>query len=261
MRNLNDVEGKLDTKSMLEEGFLKEYSKGGAKGKTKPTARVSAGVVSASAPTVNVNTESVLMEAYEVRDGLINSFSDVKLGSALAENMKTAINKVGNIIIEMGGSADSFDPLAHVSGLGAPSLGKYASRVIENTVDSYSLGKIEGANIGDNGKSIVIAFVGMSDEGMPYKAVGTIVANETWLGNEAIDYVYTPGEGKMSVKVANQDGQWIDQSDGYAISWELFEGEAEKNIEKKAETEEEEKDLIENNVDDEINIDFPIEEK
>jgi hypothetical protein len=262
MRDLEEKNGKLDTKSMLESGFFAEYAKeGGSMPKAPAKGMTKAPALQTVNPS-NTNTEQVLLDAYEARDGLISSFSEVKLGSALADSMKGAINKIGSMIVNMGGEAEAFDPLSHMSGLQAPSVQKYASRVIENTIDSYSLGKIEDAKVDEesNGKSIIVAFTG-NDDNVVYRAVGTITTNGTWVGNEAIDYVYTPGAGKMSVKVANQNGEWEDVSKDYTLSWELFENTPEKKIEKKAQTKEEEKDLIENKLDDEINEDFPIEEK
>ena len=240
MTELREKDGKLDTKSMLEDGFFAEFAKGDGELPRKdpslnvPTANNKRAL--AASPS-SANTEQLLVDAYTVRDDLISSFSEVKLGSALADNMKNAINKIGSMIVNMGGESENFDPLSHVSGLDAPNLNKYASRVIENTIDAYSLGQISDAKIDDTGKSIIITFAGRVDDMLPYKAVGTISTAGSWLGTEAIDYVYTPGAGKMSVKVANNEGVWEDKSDQYSVSWELFEGEeekdAEKNIEKK----------------------------
>ena len=263
-KELEEKNGKLDTQSMLESEFLEQFAKEGGK-LPKQAARPSPSQpeVSQSIPS-NTNTEVLLVNAYEVRDSLIESFKEVKLGSTLADNITTAINKVGGMITEMGGEAESFDPLANRSGLKAPNSNKYASRVIENTVDAYSLGKIEDARIDDNG-ALVIAFTGRSDD-MSYKAVGTISPKGAWIGNEAIDYVYSPGAGKMAVKIANAEGDWIDQgTDNYEIRWELFEDKAleepQKNVEKSAGTIEEDKKPLENNLDEDINDDFPIEEK
>jgi hypothetical protein len=265
MKELEAKDGKLDTKGMLENSFLEEFSKvkGGKLPKTNPLERASEGTVASSTPLPsNTNTEELLMEAYEARDNLISSFSEVKLGSSLANKMADSINKVGSIIVKLGGEAEAFDPLAHVSGLGTPNAKKYASRVIENTIDSYSLGQIENAEIDkeSNGKTIIVTFAGRVDE-VCYKAIGTITTERTWLGTEAIDYVYTPGEGKMSVKVANHNGEWVDQSDNYQISWELLESDKDENLEKKAESKEDKEPGSENNVNDDINDDFPIEEK
>ena len=254
-KELEEKNGKLDTQSMLESEFLEQFAKGG--GKMPKSAPAPAPKTSKS---VNANTEGLLLKAYDVRDNLISSFSEIKLGSNLATNLKNAINQMGTMIVELGGSSEPFDPLSHVSGLQSPNVKKYASRVIENTTEFYSLGKIENAKVENDGKSIIMTFAGSLDD-IQYRAIGTISTEGTWLGTEAIDYIYTPGEGKMSVKVANQQGQWIDKSDNYSISWELFEGEPEKNIEKKAETKEEESKLIENNLDEDIIEDFPIEEK
>lgn len=268
MKELEEKGGKLDTQSMLEEGFFAEFEKVGSDLQvTKSTMDIpeSNKIALAHSKTkkVNANSETLLLKAYDVRDNLISSFVDIKLGSTLATNVKNAINQVGTMIIELGGDVNTFDPLAHVSGLGAPSLDKYASRVIENTMDSYSLGKIADAKV--DGKSIIITFTGQSPlDDTTYKAIGTITTKGTWMGNEAIDYVYTPGEGKMSVKIANQEGVWIDKSNDYTVSWELFEETPEedgKKIEKSAETKEEETNSAQNKLDDDINEDFPIEEK
>ena len=264
MRELQEKDGKLDTKSMLESNFFEEYAKEGGKvpkssGKASPS--VSSPITVTPKP-LNGNTEELLVDAYETRDSLIGSFKDIQLGSDLANSMKTAINRVGRIIRGLGGEAEEFDPLSHASGLNAPSIDKYASRVIENTLDSYTLGKINDAKL--DGNSIIIEFAGSSNN-MQYRAIGTITTDSRWLGTEAIDYVYTPGEGKMSVKIANQNGEWIDQIEGYDIRWELFEEDLsqtpQKNIEKSAQLKEEDVDLNENNMDDDISNDFPIEEK
>jgi adenylosuccinate synthase len=51
-----------------------------------------------------------------------------------------------------------------------------------------------------------------------------LVTSSSWNGNEAIDFIYTPGQGKMSVKVFEK-GKWIDKSEtgNYEIKWELEE--------------------------------------
>ena len=79
----------------------------------------------------------------------------------------------------------------------------------------------------------------------------------------------------MSVKVFNEEGKWVDKSNIYKISWELFEKEADLNVmsvevERESETKQVNKDskikeeieieASNDNIDEEIG-DFPIEEK
>ena len=250
----------LDTKNMLETAFFENLKNG-------PTPRKAVKEVPKLEVTVktenDVSTEELLTELFDVRDGLIDSFENVDIASPIANNITAIINNLGQFITRVGGKAEHFDPLAHVSGLQNPNLVKNAQRVIENTRDSYS-GEVEEAHVND--KEILIAFGGKKGK-VAYKAIGTVSSNGVWIGNEAIDYVYTPGEGKMSVKALNEHGQWIDKSDHYKISWVLEESdlsdnaEAPKESEKKIENIEEEEIETGNNVtEEEIFTDFTIEE-
>ena len=255
--------GGLQTRNMLEDGFLKNIGK--AKGPLKQALakQISKTSDAKSDTTVtNVNTEEVLIKSYNIRDNLIETFASLKLGSPLAQTITGAINEIGDIINRLGGESDTFDPLSHVSGLQAPNMQRNAERVIENTKDAYTLGNIENAHV--EGKSVVVGFNGQSGD-TKYKAVGTITAKKKWLGIEAVDYIYTPGEGKMSVKVTTEDGAWVDKSMDYDVTWELFEDSGlekeAKNIEKNATMKEEPEDKIANNVTDNISDDFLIEER
>jgi len=252
----------LDTKSMLEDAFFANLGKTGKSiPKVKKTQELKA--------DVNFNTEKLLLELFEVRDNLVEVFSS----GSNSQHIITSINKVGSCIRSLGGEAQDFDPFAHLSGLQKPNIKKNAMRVIENTKEVYSIGRIEEPKVEEDGKTIIITFAGQKDN-VDYKAVGTLVASKNWVGNEAIDYVYTPGEGRMSVKVFNEDGKWVDKSNAYKISWELFEKEADLNVmpleverkdegkdEKNVEIKEEvKKEASNKDIDEEIG-DFPIEEK
>lgn len=247
----------LNTKLMLEEAFLKNLPN------TAILDAKESKHIAGAQSVVKEGSENLLLKTYGVRDNLISSFGQIKLGSGLARNVTSIINDLGEIIEELGGQAEKFDPLAHVSGLKAPDMEKNASRVVENTRDSYSIGAIEDARI--DGKNIVIEFTGHTDE-VRYKAVGTVTASTGWIGNEAIDYIYTPGEGKMSIK-AFDGGRWVDKSSNYDIVWELFEDpmvianvgvseSPQKNDKKK----EEAKEAIPNKLNNNISDDFPIAE-
>lgn len=232
----------LDTKNMLEDGFFARL--GNIKVSPKKVKEMQESIDMEESENsrvntrgkreevsyntgVNYNTEKILMDLFEARDMLIDSFSKIGITNQ-SQSMVEGINKIGSCISSMGGEVEKFDPFSHISGLQAPNLKKSAKRVIENTVESYTLGKIENIDIEDDGKTIVLSFIGKQGN-VDYKAVGTLTALKKWNGNEAIDYVYTPSEGRMSVKEYD-NGKWIDKSASYKISWELFEKEADFNV-------------------------------
>ena len=262
--------GKFDTQNLLEDAFLnnlKNGVKGGSKTASRPTPKIDLDITE-KAP--DYNTEELLSNLYTTRDELIETFKAMGI-SANSKALVSGINRVGLCIKSIGGSVENFDPFMHMSGLQAPSLVKNAKRVIENTQEAYSLGNITDLDIKDNGRVIIMAFNGQKDN-IAYKATGTIEASKCWVGNEAIDYLYTPSEGRMSVKTFDGNN-WVDKSNDYKISWELMENEIDlnasvKNITKEAGSvkknveikEEVAKDTL-NNIDGDISDDFEITEK
>lgn len=266
----------LNTLSMIEEGFLSQL-KASTKEKidnaetSTPIERVEKSAKATTSVKNNINTEKILTEMYDIRDEMIDSFKDVDVSSKLALTLTNSINKIGSFIKSYGGKVETFDPLDNASGLEIPDITVNAERVIDNTRRAYKLGKIEKSATSNNGKEIQIEFTGEKGE-MVYRAMGTICANGSWTGSEAIDYVYTIGEGKMSVKALNNEGRWADKSSDFKISWELWEDKKNEEIENDVRTaskEEEPKEIKEevktipqNNLEDEdIGDDFPIEEK
>jgi hypothetical protein len=171
---------------------------------------------------LNVSTEKILLSLYNVRDGLVGLFETHGIQPAMANPIVAQIKNVDTCIKIAGGDIEEFAPLNHVSGLNAPSLVKNAQKVIETTLQCYRLGRIDSAKLAKDGKEILISFSGQQGKTL-YKADGT-VASDSWSGNEAIDYIYAPKEGKMSIK-AYENGRWIDKSETgkYEVYWELQE--------------------------------------
>jgi hypothetical protein len=194
------------------------------------------------------STEKVLMSLYDIRDSLIETFQSTGINSSSSKKVISSIEKVDVLIKTAGGEVDRFDPLDHCSGLQAPNFHKSAEKVIETTMQCYSLGKIDQANITDGGKIINIVFSGESGE-TAWKATGTIKTDE-WTGNEAIDYVYTPREGHMSVK-AYDNGRLIDKiaCGKYKIHWDLEERAISKKQSATTENKEGKMEKPQNNID------------
>lgn len=220
----------LNTQDMLESNFLSAINKIDL-ADNKNVSNVKFAQSQNSDTIKTGNTEVLLTTLYDVRDSLLTLFDNTNYNSPLCEILTDNINKLGSCISQIGGHVETFNPLDHVSGLKSPDVQKNAHKVIENTKEFYDMGTIEDACVKDNGKTISITFVGKNDN-TKYKAIGTINVSGSWGGNEAIDYVYTPSEGKMSVKVLDENGQWKDKSNNYEIFWELEEKTNEDNEEK-----------------------------
>jgi hypothetical protein len=105
-----------------------------------------------------------------------------------------------------------------------PDLSKNLEQVIARTIQCYRLGEVKEAKIknGNKGKEIHITFEGKNNN-TAYRAIGYI-QSESWSGNEAIDYIYTPQGGKMSIKTF-EDNKWLDKTSSgkYGIHYQLEE--------------------------------------
>ncbi|MFA5313345.1 MAG: hypothetical protein WC375_08555, partial [Methanomassiliicoccales archaeon] len=189
----------LNTKNMLEEAFLSNLKTGGMN--VSVPSKQEALYEESSISSRQINTEDMLKSMYEVHDDLVMSFGFAAinhglLNTALAKRLTTSINKVDSCIRHLGGTIEKFNLIDHVSGLQVPNIIKNAERVIDTTKQCYTIGKVESA-VHNNSGEIAIVFGGI-DGNVAYKASGTITS-PNWSGNEAIDYIYTPGSGKMSV--------------------------------------------------------------
>ena len=248
----------LNTRAMIEDSFFSNL-------KTKPNSKPIPREVKESSISVINDTESLLLDLFEVRDGLIDIFKRTGVADRGGDLIVGQIDKVGSCIRKLGGAVDKFDPFSAISGLRDPDLKLNAQRVIENTKQAYTLGKISEDKVSSDGKTINMSFSGVNGK-TSYKAVGTIVANKSWTGNEGIDYIYSPNSGKISVKSVSDDGKWIDKSSDYKISWELFEQDKDEEVtkeasEKSSEIKKEVEKTSGNNIEDEEIGDFNVEEK
>jgi len=221
------------------------------------------------------STEKLLISLYDIHDSLVSLFEGLNHTSPLASSLSINIDKVDDCIVELGGKIEKFIPLDHVSGLSVPADATNITKVIETTKACYNSGNIEDARSDSASKSINITFMGKDDQlNVLYRALGSIVAKSSWNGNEAIDYIYTPQSGKMSVKVL-EGGKWIDRSEDYKVGWELEELDLNaateddllifKKLKEKPETVVNEETVGRDNSDlsvlEEENLDFTIEEK
>jgi len=217
----------LPTRQWLEDSFMKQLGENASAASTAeelPDKSDMSSEKSVVDSKGNDSREKLLNDLFEIRDRLIDTFAVGNDQTKIGDIITDQINRISRCASLLGAPAEYFDPLDHLSGLNIPNIKHNAENVIANTKTCYQLGKVEGKEISEDSKAIIIEFSGDKD-GMRYTASGTIKGNG-WQGNEAIDYIYTPGSGKMSVK-AFEDGKWIDKSDKYNVAWELTESSVE----------------------------------
>ena len=180
--------------------------------------------VSDGRPTTIAGAEKILLSLYDVREELIKAFEGCGINSSVGNILADQISRVGSCIRVAGGEVDEFEPLNHISGLEMPDLNKNLEQVIARTIQCYRLGEVKEAKIknGNKGKEIHIIFEGKHNE-TQYKVAGYI-QSENWSGNEAIDYIYTPQGGKMSIKTF-ENNKWLDKTSSgkYGIHYQLEE--------------------------------------
>lgn len=173
-------------------------------------------------PSRNFPVEPIMMALFQIHDDLISIFQKSGINSIISDDVVNQIRSVEKILQVMGAKVERFTPLDHVTGLTMPNMVKNAHKVIETTKQCYSLGSIDDATVTDDGKTINIVFAGKSGDIM-YKASGSI-SSINWMGNEAVDYVYTSNGGKMSIKCF-EGGKWIEKGikGRYEVVWDLEE--------------------------------------
>lgn len=201
-------------------------------------------ISSKSPPQKNIPLEEIIMALYQMHDNLISIFQKTGINSIISEDIVQQIKYVEKILTVLGVKVERFSPLDHVTGLTVPNIVKNARQVVETTKQCYSIGKVTDSSVSDDGKVINIVFTGASGN-IEYKASGTI-STENWMGNEAVDYVYTPNGGKMAIKCF-EGGKWIEKGikGRYEVLWDL----EEKDLTKVASTIKEEKSssIVKNN--------------
>lgn len=195
---------------------------------------------------IKFSVEKLISHLSYIYDDLIEVFlslgNDIEESERIIEN----IHNIENAIKYVGGKIEHFDPMNHLSGLESPDMIENAKKVIELTKKYYKLGEIREYNISEDGNTINIVLVGLHKD-IKYRVDGKVIA-KIWHGNEAIDYIYSSGSGKLSIKVF-EDGKWVNKNENYKITWELTEVDKNKknNKDENQEKEQIHKEEIKNN--------------
>ena len=179
---------------------------------------------SAASATNAAHIESVLLHNYDVYDLLIEVFRNVDINSDTATKLTQAIRKIEASIRLMGGKELNFQPEDVVSGLSLPDQSVAMSKVVATTSAYYKMGSVRDSEI-INKNTIRMTFA-LNERSNNIVCQGDVTPSTgVWIGNEAIDYVYTPEGGRMTVKLLSQGG-WVNVSSDYKINWELLPQEA-----------------------------------
>jgi len=276
--DIDNVEAMEERASTLENTFISNLNST-AKGQLSGIETIS--MSSSSAPILpkGCNSEKLLVSMYEVYDDMIEQFESMDYTNPITQKVSNSITKLGSCIEYIGGKVEEFSPLDHVSGLTTPSMTKSAQQVVDRTKSCYKRAEIEDVSVSESGKVIGIVLCGQDENiGMAYRAKGTLTAKSSWSGTEAIDYIYTPAAGKMSVKVLEGE-KWVDKSPNYTIQWELQEVDLnsatdddlalfKRGYKKEGEISNKQNKITEDNKnsgveieEEEIDLDFPVQDK
>lgn len=153
----------------------------------------------------------------DVREDLVALFQEFSTEHALPKRIEGMIRKMEEMGYALGVELEPFDPLKNMSGLKSGEALENAEKVVTNTLDHYKLFSVSSIKtyMTNGGPTIELHIFG-EQNGMGFEASGSITARSDFNGNEAIDYVYSPEGGLMTVKARSQ-GMWEDVSDSFSV--------------------------------------------
>jgi len=154
----------------------------------------------------------------DVREDLIALFQEFSTEDLLPQRIENMIRKTEEIGYALGIELEPFDPLKNMSGLKSGEALENAEKVVANTLNHYKLFSISSIKtyMGNGGPTIELHVFG-EQNGMGFEVSGSVAAHTDFNGNEAIDYVYSPEGGLMTIKARSQ-GMWEDVSDSFAVA-------------------------------------------
>jgi len=208
----------LDTSSMLEESLRSGLS--------------SKNIKTSSVKTVDENPDQTL-KAFGIKTGVsdktiehikllkeagVNLYKEYGSQALLSGKIEKLIRRIEDIQFSIGLEPELFDPLKNRSGLESVEQLENADKVIANTLNHYRMFSISSIKsfLSPKGPAIDIKIFGDSGK-VGFEISGTVIAEEDFDGNEAIDYVYASNGGLMSVKSRSQ-GTWKDTSENFLIN-------------------------------------------
>ena len=216
----------LDTASMLAAGLKTTFASGMPRRTAEEGQDASSDPVAVTferpqqenliAPN-SVLQEHVVSSIENLKGDLIAMFQEMCSNAVLASRMEGMIRRIEDIQQSMGIEFNLFDPLSNMSGLKSGEALENADKVISNTLKHYRLYGVSSitSTVGQFGPTILLSLFG-EDKDVGFEVDAFIAAKSDFNGNEAIDYVWSPDGGRMTVK-ARTNGAWRDMSQDFVI--------------------------------------------
>ena len=206
--------------------LVKQASAGGTEEQTADAP------VAAPVP-VSADMERLAGHLDAAKTNMIELFDRIKDDQGMSVLVHKAIKSVEEAQLDCGQEVVQFEPLRRMSGLAIPTdLLANANKVVTTTLKSYGLYPITEAMSCDveGLPHVVFTIVGQKGEmGFTVRAAITRRGGGDFIGNEAIDYVYAPGGGLLTVKALDK-GRWVDVTDNYHVRAKHQEEPIPKNI-------------------------------
>lgn len=163
-------------------------------------------------------SEKSIVQISELKESAISLYQDLASNPVFSGKVERLIRRIEDIQYSVGVEPEPFDPLKNRSGLECVEPLDHASKVVSNTLNHYKMFSISliKAFSSPRGPSIDINLFGESEK-MGFEVFGSVIAEEDFDGNEAIDYVYSDEGGLMTVK-ARINGTWKDVSEKFIIN-------------------------------------------
>ena len=181
----------------------------------------------------HVLQEHVVIAMNNLKNDMVALFQETSANNGLSVRIEAMIRRLEDIQQSIGVEVDPFDPLRNMSGLQAGEPLENADKVIANTLKHYKAYGISAitSSMGKFGPSIQLSIFGEND-GVGFEVDGFVAAREDFNGNEAVDYVWSPEGGLMTVK-ARHHGTWNDASTDFVIDCKVTRytlGEQDQNL-------------------------------
>lgn len=211
----------LDTSSILEETLKK-----GLRSKNIKTSSTNKQASESDDPDQTLKdfgiktgiSEKAIEHVSSLKEAMVALYQEYGSHALLAGKIEKMIRRVEDAQISMGLEPEPFDPLKNRSGLEAMEQLENADKVVANTLSHYKMFSVSSikAFASPKGPAIDVQIFGDSGE-MGFEISATVIAEEDFDGNEAIDYVYSQNGGLMSIKARSQ-GTWKDVSEKFIIN-------------------------------------------
>ena len=209
----------LDTSSMLEESLKKGLRSKNIK--TKSSVSSGSDDPDQTLKDFGIKTgvsEKSIEHISSLKDATVSLYQEYGAHPILATKLEKIIRRIEDVQFSIGLEPELFDPLKNRSGLESLEQLENADKVVANTLSHYKMFSVSSIKSfpSPKGPAIDVQIFGETGD-IGFEISATVIAEEDFDGNEAIDYVYSQNGGLMTVKARSQ-GTWKDVSEKFLIN-------------------------------------------